>query len=233
MNIKIFKLDNGYGVPIVCRLVEEGDRYGADDCMVNKKETMLEFYDERYEIDYNFRGTSQEAKAAGAECLGQFISRYFISTLTRDLEDMTHGLSLHGGTPEWVISKGQLKKALEEARMRVGFDQNFSLRVAELSAYMAESIASCTDTSEVFYQWATNVGRGFPAMHCQVAVAAIAGEKRFGAEWFIGSREYIEDAFLASSLLVGLRIKSPDATDEVIAEQLWDAVMAEDEEDET
>ncbi len=233
MNIKTFKLDNGYGLPITCRLVEEGDRYGADDCLVNGKEPMLEFYDARHEIDYNFRGTSQEARAAGAECLGQFISRYYISTLKRDLEDMTHGLSMYGGIPEWVISKEQLKKALDEVCMRVGFDQNFALRVAKLSAYMAESIASDVDKSEVFYRWATDAGRGFPAMHCQVAVAAVEGEKRFGTDWFLGNREYMEDAFLASSLLVDLRIKSTEATDETIAEKLWDAVLLKSEEDKT
>lgn len=233
-NIKIFRLDNGYGLPLVCRLLEKGDHYGAYDCLTLERDTpTLEFYDARHQQDYAFCGTDEEAKEANAECLGQFISRYFLTTLEESLESMQGGLCLHGGVPDWVISKEQLAKSVDQATMRLKFEETFPLRVGELSAYIADGIFSDDVLSVSFYEWAKNAGRGFPAMHCQIAIAANAGERRLGAEWFLGSREYLEDAEAAAGRLVRLREEYPTLDDDQLAVKLWDTILNKGKEDQT
>jgi hypothetical protein len=68
------------------RIVNTGDKYGRDDCLVNRKEQMIEFYD----------------------CLhsdtgrGQFVGRYYTSTILGS--DYLRGLCLDGG--ETVSAEG-------------------------------------------------------------------------------------------------------------------------------
>jgi hypothetical protein len=67
------------------RIVNTGDKYGLNDCLVNDKAPMVEFYDTRYpHTQY-----------------GQFVSRYYVDTL---LERDTGGLCLDGGVPSWTVS---------------------------------------------------------------------------------------------------------------------------------
>jgi hypothetical protein len=67
------------------RVVNTGDKYGVNDCLVNDKAPMVEFYDTRYpHTQY-----------------GQFVSRYYVDTL---LERDTGGLCLDGGVPSWTVS---------------------------------------------------------------------------------------------------------------------------------
>lgn len=80
------------------RLVNTGERYGRDDCLVNDKAPMVEFYDSRY-TDPSFGER------------GQFVSRYYVSTL---LERPHHvGLCLDGGIPEWSVSAEGMQQVLE------------------------------------------------------------------------------------------------------------------------
>lgn len=70
------------------RIVNTGDKYGVNDCLINRKAPMVEFYDSR------FKQGSDGAR-------GQFVSRYYIDTL---LERDTGGLCLDGGVPAWTVS---------------------------------------------------------------------------------------------------------------------------------
>ncbi len=76
------------------RIVNLGDRYGRDDCLTNAKGPMVEFYDSRYPLTPR----------------GQFVSRYFIETLT---EREPAGLCLDGGIPDWTVSAEGMKQVLE------------------------------------------------------------------------------------------------------------------------
>ncbi|MGU4699058.1 hypothetical protein K6L09_20545 [Burkholderia cepacia] len=77
------------GITFNVRLVEQGDSYGKDNCMIHEKEDpLVEFYDSRYKKGFNEHG--------------QFVSRYYLSTLTEP--GRTGGLQLEGGIPEWSIS---------------------------------------------------------------------------------------------------------------------------------
>ena len=79
------------------RLVNTGERYGLDDCLVNDKAPMVEFYDSRY------------AGASFGE-RGQFVSRYYVSTL---LDRQPLGLCLDGGVPEWSVSAAGMQQVVE------------------------------------------------------------------------------------------------------------------------
>jgi hypothetical protein len=70
------------------RIVHQGDHYGRNLCLVHEKpEPMVEFYDTRYLFSD----------------LGQFVSRYNLSTLL-DNHPFGHGLCLDGGEPDWTLS---------------------------------------------------------------------------------------------------------------------------------
>ena len=72
------------------RIVAKGEAYGRDDCLVHDgDDALVEFYD---------------AKADPAKFgkRGQFVSRYFFTTLLAS--DYPHGLQLDGGIPQWSIS---------------------------------------------------------------------------------------------------------------------------------
>ncbi len=84
MKIKIFHDTRSHLIWAV-RVVENGGKYGLDDCLVNEGTPLVEFYDTRYEHTD----------------LGQFVSRYFIDTLTRG----EGGLNLDGGVPAWSVNE--------------------------------------------------------------------------------------------------------------------------------
>ena len=69
------------------RIVKTGDQYGLNMCLTNDKAPMVEFYDSRYpHTEY-----------------GQFVSRYYISTILSDKE-YPNGLCLDGRVPAWQVS---------------------------------------------------------------------------------------------------------------------------------
>jgi hypothetical protein len=72
------------------RIVNKGDKYGLNDCLVNDKAPMVEFYDTRYpHTQY-----------------GQFVSRYYVDTI---LDGSDCGLCLDGGVPSWTVSAEDMK----------------------------------------------------------------------------------------------------------------------------
>lgn len=80
------------------RIVNTGDKYGRNDCLVNGSAPMVEFYDSRYS-DKDFNGR------------GQFVSRYYITTLLGS--EYPNGLSLDGGVLEWSVSANGMIQVLE------------------------------------------------------------------------------------------------------------------------
>lgn len=86
MNMKII-LDAATQLTWAVRLIQLGDNYGLGDKLVHDRvDPLVEFYDTRY----------------SHTPLGQFVSRYYLSTLL-DREADT-GLNLDGGVPSWSVS---------------------------------------------------------------------------------------------------------------------------------
>ena len=87
------------------RLVLKGGAYGRDNCLTHSEsEPLVEFHD---------------AKHAGDTFgpLGQFVSRYYRSTLLGASENC--GLNLHGGEPAWSIPAEEMKRVLDALRAGV------------------------------------------------------------------------------------------------------------------
>lgn len=79
---------NSQGVPFNVRLCRVGDSYGLKQCLINEyKEPMIEFYDARY-MDGRF------------EELGQFVSRYLLSTFLQ----VENGVDLYSGVDAWTVN---------------------------------------------------------------------------------------------------------------------------------
>lgn len=81
------------------RIVNTGDNYGLNMCLLNVKAPMVEFYDSRYpHTQY-----------------GQFVSRYYISTiLSQDSRggQYSNGLCLDGGVPAWNVSAEDMAQVI-------------------------------------------------------------------------------------------------------------------------
>lgn len=73
------------------KIINVGDKYGRNDCLINDDRPMIEFYDPRYQHTP----------------LGQFVSRYYIFTI---LERDYGGLCLDGGIPEWTVSAEDMQE---------------------------------------------------------------------------------------------------------------------------
>ena len=74
------------------RVVNKGDKYGLNNVLThNEDKPLVEFYDVRYPHTE----------------FGQFVSRYYVSTILGDdgYGPKDSGLNLHGGVPEWTVSK--------------------------------------------------------------------------------------------------------------------------------
>ena len=83
------------------RVVSNGDLYGLNDCLKHEGEPMVEFYDARY-----------EGPTFGPR--GQFVSRYYISTLAEHPANI--GLNLQGGVPAWSMPADQVQEAVKYAQ---------------------------------------------------------------------------------------------------------------------
>lgn len=94
----LFWIMNDAGREYTVRVIFEGDEYGLNDCLVHdEEEPVVEFYDRSYFFDENGRG--------------QFVSRYYMSTLLED-EEVT-GLNLEDGVPDWYIDKATMEGVVE------------------------------------------------------------------------------------------------------------------------
>lgn len=89
------------------RIVLKGESYGLDDCLTHDKDDpLVEFYDNTY-----------RDKLAFAQC-GQFVSRYYLSTLAASC-GLMHGLALHGGEPVWTLNGKNVLMAVNYAQNRL------------------------------------------------------------------------------------------------------------------
>jgi len=95
-------LKNENGLEFRVRFVPVGETYGKDHCLTSEKETLVEFFDRRYPFYTDTDG----------EILGQFVSRYYLSTLTEDSARLSQeggGLNLDCGIDNWSIDASQMK----------------------------------------------------------------------------------------------------------------------------
>lgn len=109
-----FKVTNSRtGIVFNVRIVEPGQLYGRDNCLVNDTgRNKIEFYDTRYKFDADTNGNM----------MGQFVSRYYLETILKDMfnpqtNKYQNGLLMDGGTPNWSLDSRalvDLKKSLEE-----------------------------------------------------------------------------------------------------------------------
>jgi hypothetical protein len=92
MNNKVMRITDRGGRHFNVRILKQGDRYGADDCLVIEDHRILvEFFDATYE------NTTHGP-------LGQFTTgRYYASTLLEHSNGDKGGILLYGAVPEWSI----------------------------------------------------------------------------------------------------------------------------------
>ena len=92
----IFNVTNSNGDGFNVRVVRKGDRYGLDNCLTHDtNNALVEVYD---------------AECASSE-LGQFVSRYYISTLLEGNSRNT-GINLEGSEPKWSIDASNWSKVI-------------------------------------------------------------------------------------------------------------------------
>ena len=84
-------IDNQRQQPWTIQIIDKGDSYGRDNCLTHDKdEPLVEFYD----------GDHAHTKAEDGTMLGQFVSRYNLSTIC---DGGRGGLDLMGYEPKWKI----------------------------------------------------------------------------------------------------------------------------------
>ena len=92
----IFNVTNSNGDDFNVRIVRKGDRYGLNGCSVhNETEALVEVYDAEYPHTE----------------FGQFVSRYYISTLINGKSRNT-GINLEGSAPKWRIDAHNWSKVI-------------------------------------------------------------------------------------------------------------------------
>lgn len=95
---KLMKVTNSNGITFNVKAVFKGEGYGVNKSIIHDKDDFLiEFYDATYAGKNNF----------GKE--GQFISRYYASTLLEGRSAIT-GLSLYGSVPAWSLTSANMQK---------------------------------------------------------------------------------------------------------------------------
>lgn len=90
-------VENDKGRKFLARIIKKGDRYGLNDKLVNKGETMIEISDLTH------------AKFGPR---GQLVAQY----RARDLESHQGGLDIQGGVPEWKLDAAAMAPIVDLAR---------------------------------------------------------------------------------------------------------------------
>jgi len=121
MSVTYKAIDPESGVRWCVRIVFEGDGYGLKHCLTHDEtEPMIEFYDMDSEARMKMIRTGDKTEAYLAEEYGQFVGRYYLSSLKFDeilngktLTDWSkHGLNLHGGEDRWSVSSAFMVDAM-------------------------------------------------------------------------------------------------------------------------
>jgi hypothetical protein len=112
----IARVVNAAGRAFNVRLVRQGDRYGLDDCLAHDcAEPLVEFWDASLENDPRF-----------TKGLGQFVSRYYLGTLTgkegfsSQRDSRIYGIHLCGHVPEWKVTGDNIVAAIAAAEAALG-----------------------------------------------------------------------------------------------------------------
>lgn len=84
------------GVPMRARIVRKGASYGREGAKSATDDTVM-FFDTRYDHAPMVGDPDDPSR----ERNGQFVSSYYVDTLTED--NHQGGLDLHGGVPDWTI----------------------------------------------------------------------------------------------------------------------------------
>ena len=127
MSVTYKAIDPESGIRWCVRIVFEGDNYGRNHCLpygdkeFDKKmnEPMIEFYDMDSGAAAIMRGSDDKTEAYLAEEYGQFVGRYYLSSLKfernskisrsrlfgKTVTDWSkRGLNLDGGIDRWSVS---------------------------------------------------------------------------------------------------------------------------------
>ena len=121
MSITYKAIDPESGIRWCVRIVFEGDDYGLNHCLTHDEtEPMIEFYDMDSRAAELMRGSDDKTEAYLAEEYGQFVGRYYWSSLKfegvlrcKTLTDWSkRGLNLHGGEDRWSVSSAFMVDAM-------------------------------------------------------------------------------------------------------------------------
>tara|TARA_R100001509_G_scaffold2234_2_gene1876 strand:+ start:280 stop:735 length:456 start_codon:yes stop_codon:yes gene_type:complete len=128
MSVTYKAIDPESGIRWCVRIVFFGDNYGLKHCLTygNKEfdkkmnEPMIEFYDMDSGAAAIMRGSDDKTEAYLAEEYGQFVGRYYWSSLKfegvlrcKTLTDWSkRGLNLHGGEDRWSVSSAFMVDAM-------------------------------------------------------------------------------------------------------------------------
>lgn len=94
--MKTFTITTDNDITFNLKLLFKYDTYGLNDSLTHTgDEPLIEFYDSRY----------------NHSPLGQFVSRYYTSTLLE--HDDNYGLALDGNSKEWSIDKKSMQSIKE------------------------------------------------------------------------------------------------------------------------
>ena len=113
MSVTYKAIDPESGIRWCVRIVFEGDDYGLNHCLTHDEtEPMIEFYDMDSRAAELMRGSDDKTEAYLAEEYGQFVGRYYWSSLKfeerfdgKTLTDWSkRGLNLDGGVDRWSVS---------------------------------------------------------------------------------------------------------------------------------
>ena len=121
MSVAYKAIDPESGIRWCVRIVFIGDQFGRNHCLTfgdeeydqdKQDDPLIEFYDMDSRAAELMRGSDDKTEAYLAEEYGQFVGRYYLSSLKFDeilngktLTDWSkRGLDLHGGVDRWSVS---------------------------------------------------------------------------------------------------------------------------------
>jgi len=142
--------DNETNMDWHVRLIFKGDRYGLAHSLIHDEDdTLVEFYDCRYDFDRDVDGT----------VLGQFVSRYYLKTLRKT--DWTHrGLNLDCGVESWSVGSAlmvnlmvlitrQPECQLELMELALQAEENFCDQHNDMLTFVSEKLKEGADVTDL------------------------------------------------------------------------------------
>ena len=128
-NSKII-IKNDEGNEFLIKIISENENYGLNDSLTHDNvDPLVEFYDYEYSIA---RGNNKFGED------GQFVSRYYLSTLLANRENEDKGICLDGGIPKWNIDSDSMSLVvdwLEEIRDKIENYEPFDKLSGRLSKF--------------------------------------------------------------------------------------------------